>query len=431
MCLLKPCVGGSSAAEPHRSTRWLTTQINMNTLPVDLLPEVLRHSTVLDTLRMKEAFSVPGGQAVSAECDRRLCIRRYLARFFKSPEKLLEAMSRSKVVLSGSRAADFYVPGSAGRWSDFDFYAPGEPDLVAAFVKMGEGAGIEWIKPIEKMREMLELGKGSIVIDEFLWDDIKSEGFIEHAESKGYTVLQAPLEFPENVTIEVKNKVLEICMSGESVYPDATNIIYGKLKHEGGTSEVQLIVAPYREGLALSFTLGFHLSCVQSYISAHTSGHLYGHVACDMKAYKWAKIDTRRGNSTSYCHRAQESFEKYVSRGYTLVKVPLGRRKYNLRSSDDDMCINLPPYNFSRTPEYVVEMYKSFSRNMIWLETEDRIEPLIRPAPLRVSISPSSAWWFAENRGALREELEDLGTFPTLLTNGGPIYDMDFDSSYY
>ena len=46
----------------------------------------------------------------------------YLRPHFTNPEGLLDAMAKSNVYILGSCAADYFVPGSAELYFDFDFY---------------------------------------------------------------------------------------------------------------------------------------------------------------------------------------------------------------------------------------------------------------------------------------------------------------------
>ena len=47
---------------------------------------------------------------------------RYLRPHFTNPKGLLDAIAESNAYISGSRAADYFVPGSAEPHSNFDFY---------------------------------------------------------------------------------------------------------------------------------------------------------------------------------------------------------------------------------------------------------------------------------------------------------------------
>ena len=47
---------------------------------------------------------------------------RYLRPHFTNPKGLLNVMAKSNTYILGSRAADYFVPGSAKPYSNFDFY---------------------------------------------------------------------------------------------------------------------------------------------------------------------------------------------------------------------------------------------------------------------------------------------------------------------
>lgn len=69
----------------------------------------------------------------------------YLSRFTDKPLYLLQIMRRTKTVLSGLRAADYFSPGIATDTSSWDFYCPNIRDNVAELLSTLECIGYKFI----------------------------------------------------------------------------------------------------------------------------------------------------------------------------------------------------------------------------------------------------------------------------------------------
>jgi hypothetical protein len=79
--------------------------------------------------------------------------RRIFSEFTDNPEELLEAMRNFKIVLSGSRAVNYFVPGSASSSSDYDFFGEDSHHGLQRFALYLEDQGIEWIVPDDSDEE--------------------------------------------------------------------------------------------------------------------------------------------------------------------------------------------------------------------------------------------------------------------------------------
>jgi len=70
--------------------------------------------------------------------------RPYLRSLVRYPDRLLSAMRKWNVVLSGSRASAFFYPSAATETSDWDFYCTGGNAAAAMFSKTLWHMGAEW-----------------------------------------------------------------------------------------------------------------------------------------------------------------------------------------------------------------------------------------------------------------------------------------------
>lgn len=68
----------------------------------------------------------------------------YLGGHFDFPVTLLSVMADTKSVLSGSRALHFFVPESTNAKSDWDFYVPPRPVLIAEMIAVLKLCGVVW-----------------------------------------------------------------------------------------------------------------------------------------------------------------------------------------------------------------------------------------------------------------------------------------------
>ena len=76
--------------------------------------------------------------------DSRLSPMRHLSLLECSPLALLSLMRNTRTVLSGSRAVDYFVPGSCKPESDWDFYCEDNASSVQAFVRWSKLIGFSW-----------------------------------------------------------------------------------------------------------------------------------------------------------------------------------------------------------------------------------------------------------------------------------------------
>ena len=71
-------------------------------------------------------------------------VLRYLGRSFYDPTSLIQGMASGSFILSGSRALDFFFPGSCRTESDWDFYTYGSEYCVGIALEALSTAGVVW-----------------------------------------------------------------------------------------------------------------------------------------------------------------------------------------------------------------------------------------------------------------------------------------------
>ncbi|KAG5820489.1 hypothetical protein H9Q74_000503 [Fusarium xylarioides] len=103
---------------------------------------------IVDQLHVGDALNLKNSFPKDPMLERCYAIRvsptKYLSKAFKYPVTLLAAMFDTGCVISGSRALDYFIPGSATVESDWDFYVPGYKESVADMIQALSKCGVVW-----------------------------------------------------------------------------------------------------------------------------------------------------------------------------------------------------------------------------------------------------------------------------------------------
>ena len=100
--------------------------------------------TIADCQAFPETFTDDVTSRARAEAVLRVRLDpiQYLSEFFSKPVEVLTMMRLLMVILSGSRAAEYFVPGSCVAGSDLDFYCRMELAPMVQFWL--EALGVDW-----------------------------------------------------------------------------------------------------------------------------------------------------------------------------------------------------------------------------------------------------------------------------------------------
>lgn len=370
----------------------------LESLPRDLLPEVLWQCSVEDVLRFKEAArGSPSYSTIVDECNHRISVKEYIGKHFSNPCAVLEAMSRNFVFLSGSRSLEFFVPGSCTEGSDWDFYVEKSGSNVASFLNATEAVGFSWLTLIQEIRECMQAGSGGVAVPPgFLTTALQLIISVD-ARSYGLTYEKhdpdESLELGSWVEVRGGAVIVREC-TDEDDYPGRfCYIIRGRARMRGGgEKKVQLIVGKRDDLLEADFLHSFHSSCVQSFITAHSACHLYGKAASKRLTYQWPNNIER--------DKDKAGAAKYIDRGFNKKDYIAPPRGYSLRTGDDGEATILLGYNDVGAPDDIVECYSSSARGTIWCErlwgTCSITLPVARYWPQLTEVSRS--WYIERSR---------------------------------
>ncbi|KAI5456125.1 hypothetical protein BGZ63DRAFT_367536 [Mariannaea sp. PMI_226] len=268
---------------------------------------------------------------------------------FNNSAELLEVMARHGAVLSGSRALEYFVPGSSTHESDWDFYVPPVSSSITAVKNALERSGVIFESSLALAARKLK-EKSAVILNQNQIISIAYDAFIDprpwsmeqqrvvNGVSYMYPALKdltrhirkdGSVRWMEDlvpILIRGSGRVGHLDLHEARVrgYPEhiAAKVLSGSAHRNGRTVSVQLIVGAIdarmtsiTDGLSqtvLSSIFSFYGSHVQCILSKHVALHLYYRHAVGKSAFRWQVPETIR-------KRAEQAVEKYVSRGFRFI----------------------------------------------------------------------------------------------------------------
>lgn len=303
------------------------------------LQNVINQLKAHDALALKEAF--PGDLSVNKCYQSRIDPVAYLSKTFMHPVTLMSAMFDSGCVISGSRALEFFIPGSITPQSDWDFYVPGYKESVADMINVLALCGVTWdlegdaivsaltqsgtvevavrtMEALASWMSQLDAATATTLMGESLYQVLSA--FLRSTRSscdKSYTVSIDP----DNQVVVTPNQFLPDERPVDSAtYKDSAgqsfNLLRGSIMTSTGTQPVQLIVGCHYSGVrsCLSFIKDFYASHVQCFISGWCASHLYYADASAGKAFLWQRPEMSAAVETAIV--------KYQKRGFEFFPAP-------------------------------------------------------------------------------------------------------------
>ncbi|KAH7248332.1 hypothetical protein B0J15DRAFT_400868 [Fusarium solani] len=285
--------------------------------------------------------------------------------FADSPE-LLEVMARHGAVLSGSRALEYFVPGSSTNDSDWDFYVPPILPSIIAVKKALEKSGVTFESSLESAARKLR-EKSGVILSQNQIVSIAYEAFFNKSswsmEQKivinsvryMYPALRdMTMHVRENGSVGWMGDLIPIFIrEGGRVtflqpheeithgYPEnvASKVLSGTAHRNGSAVSVQLVVGTIDRRMTsitngLSQTvfgsiLSFYGSHVQCMLSKHIALHLYYRLASGKSAFRWQVPEAVH-------RRAEDAVEKYVTRGFRFITASDNGGEWTFRSAQDN-----------------------------------------------------------------------------------------------
>ncbi|KAI8663486.1 hypothetical protein NCS57_00949700 [Fusarium keratoplasticum] len=366
------------------------------------LQKAISKLNVDDSLALKQAFV---GDALLERChNTRINPSAYLSKAFKHPITLLSAMFDTGCVISGSRALDFFIPGSARLDSDWDFYVPGYKESVADMISALSVCGVTWKSEVDAITAAL-LRDGRVEVSTNVLEalmswvadsdpDVATEllGGVVYEITLSFKSLRCTLPSARSYTISrgadgktyVEPPDNPQISSYEDAYESSSgqsfNIMHGSVETSQGIQPVQLIIGCYYQGIrsCLSFIKDFYATHVQCFIGGWCAAHMYYYHASRKQPTLWERSHDSRA--------VRKAIAKYQDRGYSFR--PSESREPTIRRFHDDQTMFLDYGDiyraFIRKPNFdMVDGWLADRRRNIesihWVEFERKLSAMYSP----------------------------------------------------
>lgn len=312
-------------------------------VPYDIILSIVQYVPIQKVKMLVSMLSPELSEDDRAEVyHRRSDPLRYFKQLIKNPEELLRCMSMYNVILSGSRAAEYFSPGLIDEDSDWDFYIRNDRRAAAGFMYCLNRAGVEWV---DKSLNIV------------FKDDPNNEDDHSSADS------------------------VDAYIDGLISY--ATGYLY----HNGKRNKIQLIRSAERY-MCAEYNLGnFHSSIVQCYISGSSAVCMYSHLTSNYKSLYWyysnpacgPGIGTNRYWTTRTTTRPKYELRGVQYIGYDLYNNTASRliesngpfNESRIRSINDKISYIIPYHNYVQDKEStkrILNSYHSEIESTFWTE---------------------------------------------------------------
>lgn len=315
----------------------------------DMCPEIL--STIMDKLSIGDASNLGRTySSASTSYKHRTDIVSYIGATFKFPYDVICGMYATRCVISGSRACEFFIPGSVDTSSDWDFFVDNDPMAVGHMMLVLESCGVEWencLSMLIKAERKHGTGPytirilGNIISKDTHYDKGKCARYINRKSDSPYVramyvrqrmidaYVSLGMAAGTTVLLEVQDNNVNISEVGAAVIrldnnkasaydQDVFNVVVGRLcTPTGNNVPINLILSPSSPwSCGLEVVSRFYASHIQCYISATHAIHCYHDTACKKQGIVYNEL--RRSTSISRL-RIELAVGKYTARGWDLT----------------------------------------------------------------------------------------------------------------
>lgn len=291
----------------------------MPPLNTDVLSNILE-STAISNIAETASALMPGISDSDIERCKYARINpiTYMRQLTKHSENLLRVMTTLGVVLSGSRAANYFYPGLCTKDSDWDFYCDSDVNTVVRFSTYMNRIGVRW-------------------------DMLPHEG-----THQGY---------------------------------DKCNVLRGVHSENDATQRVQFIWSMYGRKNTMPMIVSFHSSAVQCFIAGYCAVSMYGSLLSKGQSLAWVQANDQRASARrKYAERGIKyiSYDCYMKILDDAGDVRLHLVRPNRRTlrDDDSEIVRFSRY-FPRLND--ASMLKQLTDDVTWYDigyvckTEDNI----------------------------------------------------------
>jgi hypothetical protein len=259
-------------------------------------------------------------------------------------------------VLSGSRALEYFVPGSARPGSDWDFYVPGYKESVADMINVLIRCGVTWNLEAANISTELLNGRSVTVSSRTIrtlntWIlDRSPEAAVDLLGKETYDVVMAfkalqrdgdgqakcyDVAFDSERKVRLQAKVSKSVIEEDISYEDpmgrSFSILQGQIDTPRGSQRVQLIIGNHYGNSrgCMSFIKSFYASHVQCFVGGWCASHMYYRQAQARRATLWEPHPSQQADKVTL------AIQKYQERGYSFTPTKAMPKPHVRRLRDD------------------------------------------------------------------------------------------------
>ncbi|KAH6883934.1 hypothetical protein B0T10DRAFT_410828, partial [Thelonectria olida] len=304
---------------------------------------------------------------------------------------------------SGSRALEYFVPGSTTDESDWDFYVPPVLSSVIAVKNALERSGVTFESSLSKAARQLRekscaaLNRNQIISiayeaffntrswsrEERIVIDAVQNTYPDMRDIIAHIRVDGSVRWMDSlvpITIQCCGSVSfpEPQQTRNHSYPDGitAKVLNGTARKNNRTVSVQLVIGtidPRRISVAdplfqtvFRSVFSFYGSHVQCILTKHAALHMYYRLALKKMAYRWHVPDAIQ-------EKAEAAVQKYISRGFEF-KAAAEDDQWLLRSAqDNDSCFIELETDDCYSPSL------SQIKGLRWRHTREIIRPSLQP----------------------------------------------------
>jgi len=308
----------------------------MADLPSEILSNIISNLSISDCENVTAALGTK-----DTILEHRKSIVRYLSAAFTNVHGLLATMFDFDCILSGSRALEYFIPGSISEDSDWDFFISDNGCSVESMLYSFEISGVVWEDPTDCIHRLMdasidntvEISCGELMnMDEHLMKIFIMRRYkLVREYSRALRILDTIMETKESMMRRGNRRHIRVMRNGSDhpvieyvrrsdLEPFEENssydrsVISGFIEGKSCLHKIQLIIGKYRisSGSEIELISKFYGTHILCFISPFYALHMYYSEA-------WEHKSISLSGTKSSLFRIGEAKKKYVDRGWTFI----------------------------------------------------------------------------------------------------------------
>lgn len=357
--------------------------------------EIMRKLSISDTISVTNGF--PRSHLLKACSEERTNPVAYLQATFDYPITLMSAMFDTGCVISGSRALEFFIPGTAMPNSAWDFYIPAYKESVIDMVNALNLCGVAWYTDADAISRDLVQNRKTVASTRVLQNLVSWITFLERenaipilgrhlymviyayskwiSKSSSYMV-EITMDLNDNVHFTPYMQYESIDSPCLNLQKTSYNVLYGEIETPRGCEKIRLIIGTPFDGIrgCMAFIKTFYASHMQCFIGGWCAAHMYYVPTYKKKAILW------KDAASKYDDDIQDEIQRYSERGFEFMDaLRCGPNIRTLRDSDSLLLSYgelyrtfLPRQCYSLLDNWLLERNRNLE-TISWTEFDGRI----------------------------------------------------------